>query len=143
MVVAELGPDTRVVLLAAGLVFVWALCLGVLKYAQIRESPQAHAHVYIDIAHRAALLYSFAILLIAVFTELSDWAWQVDLTAALVQVGFFAAAIASYQYHGLRQDTDNQFRNAGPSTTGFMVALIIGEIGGFLVLLAGFVHAWY
>ena len=24
----------------------------------------------------------------------------------------------------------------------FMIALILGEIGGFLVLLAGFVHAW-
>ena len=32
------------------------------------------AHPYVDIAHRAALLYSFATLLIAVFVELSGMA---------------------------------------------------------------------
>lgn len=142
MPVSALGPETRVVLLAAGLIFVWALALGVVKYAQISRSPEAHAHVYIDIAHRAALLYSFATLLIAVFAELSDWAWQVDLVAALVQIGFFATAIASYTWHGLRQDTDNQLREPTAAITGFMLALIVGEIGGFVVLLAGFIHAW-
>ncbi len=139
---ATLGPETRVMLLAAGLVFVWALLLGVQKYAQIQRSPEAVAHPYTDIAHRAALLYAFALLLIAVFAELSDWPWRVDLAAGLVQLAFFAAAIASYQWHGLRRDTDNQLRHPDGFVTAFMVALIIGEIGGFLVLLAGFVHAW-
>lgn len=142
MTIADLAPETRIVLLLAGVVFVWALALGVLKYVQILRSPQAQAHVYVDIAHRAALLYSFAILLIAVFVQFSDWPTAVDLTAALVQIVFFVGAIASYQFHGLRQDTDNQLREPGPSIRGFMSALIIGEIGGFVVLLAGFVHAW-
>jgi hypothetical protein len=140
--VASLATETRVVLLAAGLVFVWALSLGVVKYAQMRRSPEAVAHPYIDIAHRSALLYAFATALIAVFAELSDWPTWVDLTAALTPVAFFGAAIASYQWHGLRRDTDNQFRHASPALGWFMVALILGEIGGFVVLLAGFVHAW-
>ena len=140
--VDSLASETRIVLLAAGLIFLWALCLGVVKYAQMRRSPDAVAHPYIDIAHRAALLYAFATGLIAVFAELSDWPTWVDLGAALVQVAFFVAAIASYQWHGLRQDTDNQFHNAAPALGRFMVALIIGEIGGFAVLLAGFGHAW-
>ncbi len=140
--VDSLASETRVVLLAAGLIFLWALSLGVLKYAQMQRSPDAVAHPYIDIAHRSALLYAFATALIAVFAELSDWPTWVDLGAALVQVAFFVAAIASYQWHGLRQDTDNQFRNAAPALGGFMVALIVGEIGGFVVLLAGFGHAW-
>ncbi|MDT0202237.1 hypothetical protein [Nocardioides sp. AE5] len=142
MTVADLAVETRLVLLAGGFVFVWALALGVVKYAQISRSPQAQAHIYIDIAHRAALMYSFAILLIAVFAELSDWPTVVDLAAAFVQIFFFVAAIASYTWHGLRRDTDNQLRHPSGALTGFMIALIIGEIGGFVVLLAGFVHAW-
>ncbi|MDT5244596.1 MAG: hypothetical protein QOD36_1972, partial [Mycobacterium sp.] len=40
------------------------------------------AHPYVDTAHRAALLYSFATLLVAAFVELSAWATWVNLTAA-------------------------------------------------------------
>lgn len=138
---AELALETRLVLLAAGLVFVWALALGVVKYAQISRSPVAQAHVYIDIAHRAALMYSFAILLIAVFAELSDWPTAVDLTAAGIQIFFFVGAIASYMWHGLRRDTDNQLHHPTGAITAFMLALIVGEIGGFVVLLAGYLHA--
>lgn len=142
MTAADLAVETRIVLLAGGLIFLWALGLGVLKYAQMTRSTEAVAHPYTDIAHRSALLYSFAVGLIAVFVELSDWSMGVNLTAALVQIVFFVGAIASYQWHGMRQDTDNQFRNAAPALGWFMLALIIGEIGGFAVLLAGFVHAW-
>lgn len=129
-------------LLAAGLIFLWALALGVQKYAQMGRSPDALAHPYTDIAHRAALLYAFATMLLAAFAQLSDWPTWMDLGAAAVVVFFFVSAIGSYQWHGLRKDTDNQFRNPHTSLGWFMIALILGEIGGFLVLLAGFVHAW-
>ncbi len=142
MTPAELSLDTNIALLLAGLVFLWALGLGVLKYAQIRRSPEAQAHPYTDIAHRAALLYSFALGLIAVFAELSDWPTWVDLVAVLVLAGFFVAAIASYQWHGMRGDTDNQMRGNPPAVSWFMYALIVGEIGAFAVLLAGFVRSW-
>ncbi|WP_007026535.1 hypothetical protein [Saccharomonospora iraqiensis] len=142
MTVADLAVETRIVLLAAGLVLLWALVLGVVKYAQIRRSPGAAAHPYIDIAHRSALLYAFATGLLAVFAELSDWPTWVDLTAAVVPIVFFVAAIASYQWHGLRRDTDNQLRHPATGVRVFMAVLIVGEIGGSAVLLAGFVHAW-
>lgn len=142
MRLADLTTDTRVLLLCAGVVFVWALLLGVQKYVQILGSPNGAAHVYTDIAHRAALLYSFALLLIAVFAQLSDWPWQVDLAAGLVQVFFFITSIASYQLHGLRRDTENQLQHPGGLIRTFMYLLIAGEIGGFLVLFAGFMHAW-
>jgi len=138
---AELGSDTVAVLTAAGLVFLWALALGVQKYRQISTSPDAHAHPYTDIAHRAALLYSFAILLIAVFVELSGWSCTVNLIAAFVPIFFFVAAIGTYQFHGLRKDTDNSFREPAAGTGLFMVLLIVGEIGGFAVLFAGFLDA--
>lgn len=142
MTAASLSTETRFVLLAAGLIFLWALALGVQKYAQMGRSPDALAHPYTDIAHRAALLYAFATMLLAAFAQLSDWPTWVDLGAAAVVVFFFVAAIGSYQWHGLRKDTDNQFRNPHASLGWFMIALILGEIGGFAVLLAGFIWAW-
>jgi hypothetical protein len=63
----------------------------------------------------------------------------VNLTAAMVVVFFFVAAIAGYIGHGLRRDTVNQFENPGRALKVTMVLLIVGEIGGFGVLLAGFV----
>lgn len=135
----ELGIDTRLTLLAAGLIFLLALCLGVWKYRQMATSPNHLAHPYVDIAHRASLLYSFATLLIAVFVELSAWPTWVDLTAAGVLVFFFLVAIGSYILHGALKDTTNQFERPSVALHLGMVALIVGEIGGFAVLLAGFV----
>ncbi|MFB7716188.1 hypothetical protein [Nocardia sp. NPDC056100] len=137
----ELGIDTRITLAAAGLLFLLALLLGVWKYEQIRTSPDATAHVYVDIAHRATLLYSFATLLLAVFTELSSWPTAVNLTADIVVLIFFVAAIAAYIVHGLLRDTTNQFhgQTGKIGTTVSMIALIIGEVGGFGVLFAGFI----
>ena len=137
--VIELGIDTRLTLLAAGLIFLLALALGVWKYRQMATSPEHLAHPYVDIAHRASLLYSFATLLIAVFVELSSWPTWVNLTAAAVLVFFFLVAIGSYILHGARRDTTNQFEQPSVLLHAGMVALIVGEIGGFAVLLAGFV----
>ncbi|MFW0789065.1 hypothetical protein [Gordonia sp. CPCC 205333] len=138
----RLGLDTKFTLLAAGLIFIWALALGVWKYHGIATSPQHQAHVYVDIAHRAALMYAFATALIAIFVEFSAWSTAVNLIAAGVLVFFFVAAVGSYCLHGAMRDTDNQFARPTPGTTPFMYALIVGEIGAFAVLLAGFVRAW-
>ncbi len=138
MVTADLGLDSRLTLLAAGLVFLWALLLGGLKYRQILSSPEGFAHPYIDIAHRAALLYSFALGLVAVFVQLSAWPQPVDLACVGVLFFYFVAAIASYTVHGIRQDTDNQLRHPDALTRGFMTSLAVAEIGAFGILLAGY-----
>jgi preprotein translocase subunit SecG len=135
-----LGIDTKITLLAAGLIFLLALVLGVWKYRQIMTSDEHRAHPYVDIAHRASLLYSFATLLIAVFVELSAWPTWVNLTAAMVVVFFFVGAIIGYISHGVRRDTVNQFEKTDRSTEIAMALLIGGEIGGFGVILAGFVY---
>lgn len=135
----ELGVDTRVVILAAGLMFVWALLLGIVKYRQILASPDGRAHPYTDIAHRAALLYSFALMLVATFVELSAWGTTVNLAAASVLILFFFVPVAGYMRHGLARDTTNQLVNPGKDIRAFMQLLIAGELGGFLVLLSGFV----
>lgn len=138
----SLGLDTKVTLLAAGLIFLLALLLGVWKYRQIMTSQEHRAHPYVDIAHRSALLYSFATLLLAVFVELSAWPTSVNLVAALVVVFFFVGAIAAYIEHGARRDTVNQFENPARGTAVAMVLLIVGEIGGFAVVFAGFIAGW-
>ncbi|OHU93360.1 hypothetical protein [Mycobacterium talmoniae] len=138
---AGLGIDTVITLLAAGLIFLLALGLGVWKYRQMATAENHIAHPYVDIAHRAALLYSFATLLIAVFVELSGWPPWVNLTAAMVVVFFFVAAIASYIAHGALRDTTNQFAHPTRGLHLSMFALIAGEMGGFAVLLAGFIAA--
>src|ERR1700722_3410160 len=134
-----LGIDTKITLLAAGLIFLLALALGIWKYRQIAASEDHRAHPYVDIAHRAALLYAFATLLVAVFVALSGWPAWVNLTAAMLVVFFFVSAIIGYIGHGLRRDTVNQFENPGRGIEVGMALLIVGEIGGFSVLLAGFV----
>lgn len=139
----DLGGDTKAVILAAGTMFMIALVLGVWKYRQMATSDDHLAHPYVDTAHRAALLYSFATLLVAVFVELSGWSEPVDLVAAGILYFFFLGAVLGYAWHGWRRDTDNQFRDPAPSAGAVhaaMVALIAGEIGAFAVLMAGFVN---
>ena len=136
-----LGGDTKAVLLAAAAMFLWALLLGVWKYRQMLAAEDSLAHPYVDTAHRAALLYSFALLLIATFVELSGWSTLVNLLAAGAMTLYFYAAIAGYAVHGWRRDTDNQFHEPVRGTHAFMATLIAAEIGGWLVLIAGFLEA--
>jgi len=137
----ELGADTKAVLLAAAAMFLWALLLGVWKYRQMIASADGLAHPYVDTAHRAALLYSFALLLVATFVELSGWSDLVNLLAAGAMTFYFYAAVAGYALHGWRRDTDNQFHPPARGLNPFMATLIAAEIGGWLVLIAGFLDA--
>ncbi len=138
----HLHNATSATLCAAGLIFLLALVLGVWKYREMAVNPDHLAHPYVDIAHRAALLYSFATLLVAVFVELSAWPEWLNLAAAMTIVVFFVGAIVSYIIHGARRDTTNQMSQPGRSIHVGMAALIVGEIGGFAVLFAGFLRAW-
>lgn len=136
-----MGVDTKVVLLLAALMFLWALLLGVMKFRQMDASEEGLAHPYTDIAHRAALLYSFALLLVATFVQLSGWGTAVNLIAAGAMAFYFFASVAGYMVHGWRRDTDNQFRRPVRGLQAFMAALIVTEIGGWLVLIVGFLDA--
>jgi hypothetical protein len=53
-----------------------------------------------DIAHRAALLYSFALLLIAGFVQFSGWSSLVNLIAAGAMALHFFGAVGGYILHG-------------------------------------------
>lgn len=131
---------------ACGGFFLVALLTGVWKYFHIVRSPEARAPTYVDIAHRAAFLYSFACLVLAYFAPLSQWSPAWNLLGVSVSVFFFATAQSTYLLHGLLQDTDNQLQAPyklgkltlpGPLVHGYMLLLILGEIGGFLIIFTG------
>src|SRR5690606_4078862 len=93
---------------ASGLFLLAGMALGGWKYLAIDRSPAARAPVYVDIAHRAALMYAFACVVLARLAELSPYSARVTLWATAVPIGFFAAAVVSYVVHGALRDTDNQ-----------------------------------
>ena len=137
-------------LLAAGLYFMTALLTGWWKYRCIATSETATAPVYVDIAHRAALMYAFAAMLLREFVPFSPVGPEATVWVVAAPLLFFGLAIAGYVLHGILRDTDNQLRrphrlgrgtlpDAAIST--FMWALAIGEIGGFAILLWGFLKS--
>ena len=130
----------KISLAASGVFLLAGMLLGVVNYRAIMRSPSHRAPVYVDIAHRAALLYSFAALVIAKLLEYSPYSERVQLAAAGVPLVFFALTIAGYAAHGLRDDTENIFAERNLTTTWFMYALIAGEIGGTAVILWGFIQ---
>ncbi|HEY9284520.1 MAG TPA: hypothetical protein VIP46_13775 [Pyrinomonadaceae bacterium] len=133
----------KISLAASGLFLLAGMLLGVLKYRRIMRSPAHRAPVYVDVAHRAALLYSFAALVIAKLVEYSPYPERVQLAAAGVPLAFFALTIAGYAAHGLRDDTENIFAERNFTTTWFMYALIAGEIAGTAVVVWGFIQTQF
>lgn len=134
-------------LLAAGLFFLSGLLTGLWKYRCMVRSPDASSPVYVDIAHRTSLMYSFSALLLREFVPYSPLGPAGTLWAVGAPLLFFALAIQTYILHGILRDTDNQLRRPyrlggatlpGLAIHGFMVLLAIAEIGGFVVLLYGF-----
>lgn len=133
-------PAATTCLFGAMIFFLTGLLTGAWKYFCIRSSPQAEAPAYVNIAHRAALQYSFAAILLAIFASLSVFSDTVNVIAVCLLLFYFALAIARYIFLGLTNTTTNQHLNP-PSRTGELVlllSLMVAEIGGFVVLAAGF-----
>ena len=128
-------------------IFLWVgMLTGIWKYYQIRQSAQARAHYYVDIAHRSSLLYAPASLIIAVLAYFSVWTEPLNLILVLINLFFFSFSILSYILHGWLKDTTNQFKQ--PHQVGrwhlpkwmlssAMILLIIGELGATAGLLLG------
>lgn len=131
-------PAVKVTLAASGLYLLAGMLIGVVKYRRIMSSPEHRAPVYVDIAHRAAFMYSFASLVIAQLLAYSPYSTRVQLGASGLVLVYFTLTIAGYLTHGLRDDTDNMFASRNFTTTWFMYTLIAAEVGGLFVVLWGF-----
>ncbi|MCH7393619.1 hypothetical protein MMP66_04900 [Acinetobacter dispersus] len=141
-----LNIATQLAIVFSG-IFLWVgMLTGVWKYYQIRQTAQARAHYYVDIAHRSSLLYAAASLILAAlsfFTVLSD---SIALFCVVANLFFFAMSILIYILHGLLRDTTNQFKQphqVGKWTlpawcmTLMMLSLIIVELGATGILVLG------
>ena len=136
-----IGFATEIVIFGAGLIFLLALALGIWKYHQMATSESHLAHPYVDTAHRAALLYSFAALLVATLVEFSGWSQTVNLVCAGVLLGYFVVTIVLYMWLGWRAGTGNQWTEPMAGRNAYMFLLIVAEMGAVSVLLVGFALA--
>ncbi len=134
-----MNPAIKLSLLASGLFLFTGLCTGVWKYQQMMSDPEGRSHVYVDIAHRAALLYSFAALVIAKLLEFNTQPVTLQLISSGAVYFFFTTALIAYISHGIRKQTENQFRHHNFITTWGMYLLILGELGGFSIVFWGFI----
>jgi hypothetical protein len=126
---------------ASGLFLMAGLLTGVWKYAAIMTSPRRRAPHYVDVAHRAALMYSFAALVLAKLAEENALPAAAAVIAALSPLVFFGSAIARYIGLALEGRTDNQYERRDFVTTWGMAFLILAEVGGVGALLGGYVVA--
>ncbi len=136
----------RIALLGTGVYFLIGLLTGIWKYRAIMNSPTGQAHPYVDIVHRASLMYAFASLVVWKFAELSVLGGNVELAAVIALEGYFGFAITTYFVHAVLKDTDNQMRapfRLGSATLPRIVidiamwSLVAAEVGGFVVLFYG------
>ncbi len=137
-------------LMAAGIFFLTGLLTGVWKYWQMHL--YGRDHYYVAIAHRASLMYAFAAVVLERLAAYSSWPDLVNLWAVLASCLFFALAIGTYVMHGALKDTTNQLKRPHKLGSyhlptwlvmGFMLSLIMAEVGGFLVLFTGAIHGFW
>lgn len=127
----------KIAFISAGICLMIGLLTGVWKYVSIMKSPKHHAPVYVDIAHRAALMYAFACIVLLEFARISDLPDSIEALATAAPVAFFLIAIFTYISLGIRNYTDNQFEERNFFTTWGTWMLIVAEVGGFGVLMYG------
>ena len=133
----------KIALLASGVFLLAAMLVGILKYRGMMQSEKHEAPMYIDISHRAALLYAFAALVIAKLLEFSPFAENVQILISGVPLTYFALTIAAYVKLGLENRETTQFSERTFVTTWFMYGLIAGEIGGITLIVGGFIYTQF
>lgn len=127
-------------LLSAGGFLLTGLVTGVWKYRHMIGSDEGTAPTYVNIAHRAALLYAFASIVLFELVLRSPFSPMIELVAVAAPVAFFTFAVASYVLNGRTRLTDNMFRDP-PKQNVLRLAmwgLILAEIGGVTILMVGF-----
>jgi hypothetical protein len=141
-----ISSATAFAILSAGFFLLVGLFSGLWKFLQMWKSAEGLAHPYVDIAHRASLLYGFACITLAVLAHFSVFNSDNNLYATIIVIAFFVLAVTGYLIQAALKGPDNQLRQ--PHKLGkhpmpraglavFMVALVFAEIGGTLYLFAG------
>jgi hypothetical protein len=128
----------KLCLTCSGIFLLFGMIEGVVKYKQIMKSPINRASAYINIAHVASFLYSFAALVMAALLKYSPYSLAKQMWMAGIPLFCFALTIGQYFRLGLENKTDNQFKEKNLTNTFGMDLIIAGEIGGVSLILWGF-----
>lgn len=131
--------SSKIPILFAGLFLLGGMFAGVWKYVKTMRSPEHRAPVYVDIAHRASLLYAFACLVIAKLVEFSPFSETTKIVIVSVPILYFVLTVIGYIREGILDRTDNMFAERNFITTWFMCGLIVSEVAGVALLVFGFV----
>ena len=130
----------KISILFAGLYLLVGMLTGVWKYAAIMKSENHKSSMYIDIAHRNALLFSFACLVIAKLMEFSPFSPVIQLVITLIPLFYFSLTTINQIKEGFSGRTETIFKERNFSTTWFMYGLIAGEIGSISLMVIGFAY---
>jgi hypothetical protein len=139
-------PAVALAVIGSGFLLFVGLFTGIWKYTAIMASEKSRAPYYVDIAHRASLMYSFSALVLAALASLSIWSSAINFWAVAVNLIYFVFAITTYVVHGALRDTQNQLarpHKLGKKTlpnfviAGSMWSLIVAEVGGTVILFSG------
>lgn len=116
------SPDFA--LLNSGAFLLFGMITGAWKHQKMLLSGHHQAPVYVDIAHRAGLMYSFASLVLWQLAVVSPLPVGLTWYGVLAPVAFFWIATGTYLYLGITNRTQNQFSRRNFRTTAGMYLLI-------------------
>ena len=78
--------------------------------------------------------------MIAKLVEYSPYSPKIQVGAVAMVLVFLVLTVFGYLTEGIKNVTDNLFRERNFKTTWYMYLLIAGEIGGLSIILWGFVQ---
>lgn len=130
----------KVVYLISGLFLFLGMTIGILKYRAMMRSEDHKAPVYIDIAHRSALLYSFAAMVMAQLLQFSPYSLVMQAVIVGVPLMFFFISTSQYLRLGLKGQEITQYAEKNFNTTWGTYVLIVGQLGGVGLIVWGYVE---
>lgn len=130
----------KLAILFSGLFLLIGMLTGVWKYATIMKSENAKSSMYVDIAHRNALLFSFACVVIAKLMEFSPFSPTTQMVITAIPLFYFSLTTINQIKEGFAGRTETIFKERNFSTTWFTYGLIIGEIGAISLMIIGYIY---
>lgn len=127
----------RLATLSAGAFLLAGLGFGVAKFQALRRSADGRAPLYVDIGHRAALLYAFAAIVVERLLSPTSLSPSLQYAAAGTALGLFALTIARYAQLALAGQATTQFAARGRLLDMGTVLLAVAEVGATAVLWWG------
>ena len=130
----------KLAILFSGLFLLIGMLTGVWKYTTMMKSEHAKSSMYVDIAHRNALLFSFACVVIAKLMEFSPFSMTIQIIITAIPLFYFSLTTINQIKEGFAGRTETIFKERNFSTTWFTYGLIVGEIGAISLMIIGYIY---